>query len=169
MKLLEMSDYNRAARIYWSVMVVAGTLTGAWGFYQCLAFNVAEWAQFLSLLSLVIVTGCYPIRIPNTTATVTVGDTFTFLSVLFLGVPAAIMLSVVDAFLGSTRATKKLTSRLGAPAIMAVTTFISGSAFYYTLAVYAHITNATLSTFPSPPAPPAAKFARARMVPAGAS
>jgi len=105
-KLLEMSDYNRAARIYWSVMVVAGTLTGAWGFYQCLAFNVAEWAQFLSLLSLVIVTGCYPIRIPNTTATVTVGDTFTFLSVLFLGVPAAIMLSVVDAFLGSTRATK---------------------------------------------------------------
>jgi diguanylate cyclase (GGDEF)-like protein/putative nucleotidyltransferase with HDIG domain len=145
-KLLEMSDYNRAARIYWSVMVVAGTLTGAWGFYQCLAFNVTQWAQFLSLLSLVIVTGCYPIRIPNTTATVTVGDTFTFLSVLFLGVPAAIMLSVVDAFLGSTRATKKLTSRLGAPAIMTVTTFISGSAFYYTLAVYAHLTNATLST-----------------------
>lgn len=146
MKLIEMSDYNRAARIYWSVMVAAGTLTGAWGLYQCLAFNAVEWAQFLSLLSLVIVTGCYPIRIPGTTASVTVGDTFTFLSVIFLGVPAAIMLSVVDAFLGSTRTTKKMTSWLGAPSIMAVTTFASGSVFYYTLNAYAHITNVPLGT-----------------------
>jgi diguanylate cyclase (GGDEF)-like protein/putative nucleotidyltransferase with HDIG domain len=145
-KLLERSDYNLATRIYWSVMVVAGTLTAAWGFYQCLAFNLEEWAQFLSLLSLVIVTGCYPIRIPNTTANVTVGDTFTFLSVITLGVPAGIVLSVVDAFLGSTRTAKKLTSRLAAPAIMAVTTFISGSAFYYTLSLYAHINKLALST-----------------------
>ncbi|HEX8847357.1 MAG TPA: diguanylate cyclase [Pyrinomonadaceae bacterium] len=140
-----MSDYNRAARIYWSVVVAAGTLTGAWALYQCLAFRAAEWAQFLSLLSLVIVTGCYPIRIPGTTASITVGDTFTFLSVLFLGVPAAIMLSLVDAILGSTRTTKKRTSWLGAPAIMAVTTFISGSAFYYTLFAYSRVTNVPLA------------------------
>jgi diguanylate cyclase (GGDEF)-like protein/putative nucleotidyltransferase with HDIG domain len=145
-KLIEMSDYNRAARIYWLVMVAAGTLTGAWALSQCLVFNATEWSQFLALLSLVIVTGCYPIRIPNTTATVTVGDTFTFLSAIFLGVPAAIMLSVVDAFLGSRRTTKRATSWLGAPAIMAVTTFISGNAFYYTLAAYSHINNAPLGT-----------------------
>jgi len=144
-KFIEMSDYNRAARIYWSVVVAAGTLTGAWALYQCLAFRAAEWAQFLSLLSLVIVTGCYPIRIPGTTASITVGDTFTFLSVLFLGVPAAIMLSLVDAILGSTRTTKKRTSWLGAPAIMAVTTFISGSAFYYTLFAYSRVTNVPLA------------------------
>jgi diguanylate cyclase (GGDEF)-like protein/putative nucleotidyltransferase with HDIG domain len=134
-----MSDYNRAARIYWSVMVAAGTLTGAWALYQCLAFDSTEWAEFLALLSLVMVTGWYPIRIPGTTACVTVGDTFTFLSAIFLGVPAAIMLSVVDAFLGSKRTTKKVSSWLGAPAIMAVTTFISGSIFYYTLSAYSHI------------------------------
>jgi diguanylate cyclase (GGDEF)-like protein/putative nucleotidyltransferase with HDIG domain len=139
-----MSDYNRAARIYWSVMVAAGTLTGAWALYQCLGFDSVEWAEFLALLSLVMVTGWYPIRIPGTTACVTVGDTFTFLSAIFLGVPAAIMLSVVDAFLGSKRTTKKVTSWLGAPAIMAVTTFISGSVFYYTLSAYAHIKTAPL-------------------------
>ena len=141
-----MSDYNRAARIYWSVMVAAGALTGAWALFQCLAFNAVEWAQFLSLLSLIIVTGCYPIRIPGTTASVTVGDTFTFLSVIFLGVPAAIMLSLVDAFLGSTRTTKKWTSWLGAPAIMAVTTFVSGFAFYFALASYAQIRNVPLAS-----------------------
>src|SRR3954470_20582931 len=136
-----MSDYNRAARIYWLVMVAAGTLTGAWALSQCLVFNASEWSQFLALLSLVIVTGCYPIRIPNTTATVTVGDTFTFLSAIFLGVPAAIVLSVVDAFLGSRRTTKRATSWLGAPAVMAITTFVSGVAFYFTLGAYSHVDN----------------------------
>lgn len=139
-----MSDYNRAARIYWTVLIAAGTLTGAWALSQCLAFNSTEWSQFLALLSLVVVTGCYPVRIPNTTATITVGDTFTFLSAIFLGVPAAIMLSVVDAFLGSKRTTKKATSWLGAPAIMAVTTFLSASAFYLVLSTYAHISNVPL-------------------------
>ncbi len=146
MKLLGMSDYNRAAKIYWSVMVAAGTLTGAWALHQCLAFNSAQWSQFLALLSLVVVTGWYPIRIPGTTASVTVGDTFTFLSAMILGVPAAIMLSVVDAVLGSQRTTKKLSSWLGAPAIMAVTTFLSASAFYYMLAAYAQVKTVPLGT-----------------------
>jgi diguanylate cyclase (GGDEF)-like protein/putative nucleotidyltransferase with HDIG domain len=141
-----MSDYNRAAKIYWSVLVAAGTLTGVWALSQCLAFNSAQWSQFLALLSLVIVTGWYPIRIPGTTACVTVGDTFTFLSAIFLGVPAAVMLSLVDAFLGSKRTTKKTASWLGAPAIMAVTTFISSTAFYYTLAAYARIKSVPLGT-----------------------
>jgi diguanylate cyclase (GGDEF)-like protein/putative nucleotidyltransferase with HDIG domain len=127
-------------------MVAAGTLTGAWALYQCLAFDSAQWGQFLALLSLVVVTGWYPIRIPGTTASVTVGDTFTFLSAMFLGVPAAIMLSVVDAFLGSKRTTKKVSSWLGAPAIMAVTTFLSANAFYYMLAAYAHINTVPLGT-----------------------
>ena len=134
-----MSDYNRRARIFWSVMVAAGALTGIWGLSQCLIFNSVEWAQFLALLSLVIVTGCYPIRIPGTTASVTLGETFIFLSVIFLGVPAAIILSVVDSFLGSMQTTKKVTTWMGASSIMAVTAFLSGSAFYFTLALYTQI------------------------------
>ncbi len=139
-----MSDYNRAARIYWSVMVAAGTLTAAWALSRCLAFDAAQWSQFLALLSLVVVTGWYPIKIPGSTASVTVGDTFTFLSAIFLGVPAAIMLSVVDAFLGSRRTTERLASWLGAPAIMAVTTFVSGSVFYYVLSRYGQIKSVPL-------------------------
>src|SRR5918998_940484 len=101
-------------------MVAAGALTGIWGLSQCLIFNSVEWAKFLALLSLVIVTGCYPIRIPGTTASVTLGETFIFLSVIFLGVPAAIILSVVDSFLGSMRTSKKPTTWMGASSIMAV-------------------------------------------------
>ncbi len=139
MKFIEMSDYNGAAKIYWSVMVAAGLLTGAWGFYHCLAFTPAQWGQFLALLSLVLITSSYPIRIPNTTASVTAGDTFTFLSVIMLGVPAAIVLGVADSFVSSHRTTKRVTSWIGAPAMMAASVFVSGHAFYITLSSYAHI------------------------------
>lgn len=139
-----MSDYNGAAKIYWSVMVAAGLLTGAWGFYHCLMFTPAEWGQFIALLSLVLITSSYPIRIPNTAASVTAGDTFTFLSVIMLGVPAAIVLGVADSFVSSHRTTKRMTSWIGAPAMMAASVFISGHAFYLTLAAFAHINKVPL-------------------------
>ena len=59
-KLIEMSDYNRAARTYWAAMVVAGALVLLWALYQCLAFTPVEWAQFLALLTLVAAAGSYP-------------------------------------------------------------------------------------------------------------
>ncbi|MBC7910890.1 MAG: hypothetical protein H7Y30_10350, partial [Pyrinomonadaceae bacterium] len=139
-----MSDYNRSAKIYWSVMVAAGLLTGAWGFYHCLGFAPAQWGQFIALLSLVLITSSYPIRIPNTTASVTAGDTFTFLSVIMLGIPAGILLGVVDSFVSSHRTTKRATSWIGAPAMMAVSVFLSGNSFYLTLASYANIKTAPL-------------------------
>jgi diguanylate cyclase (GGDEF)-like protein/putative nucleotidyltransferase with HDIG domain len=141
-----MSDYNRAAKLYWSTMVVAGTLTGAWGVSQCLAFTPMQWAQFLALLSLVIVTGSYPIRIPTTKASVTAGDTFTFLSVLLLGVPAAVMLGIVDSFVSSHRTTRRATSWLAAPSMMALTVLVAGHAFYLTLAATAGIQDVPLGT-----------------------
>jgi diguanylate cyclase (GGDEF)-like protein/putative nucleotidyltransferase with HDIG domain len=147
-KLIEMSDYTCGAKIYWSVMVAAGALTGAWGLYHCLSFSPTEWAQFLALLSLVIVTSSHPIRIPNTTASVTAGDTFTFLSVVLLGIPAGIVIGVVDSFVSSRRTTKRATSWLGAPAMMAITVFISANAFYYILNHYAHIRLVPLGVAP---------------------
>ncbi len=144
MKFIEMSDYNRSAKIYWSVMVAAGLLTGAWGFYHCLDFAPAQWGQFIALLSLVLITSSYPIRIPNTTASVTAGDTFTFLSVIMLGIPAGILLGVVDSFVSSHRTTRRATSWIGAPAMMAVSVFLSGNSFYLTLGSYANIKTAPL-------------------------
>lgn len=143
-----MSDYNCAAKVYWSVMVAAGLLTGAWGFYHCLSFSPVEWGQFVALLSLILITSSYPIRIPNTTASVTAGDTFTFLSVIVLGVPAAIVLGVVDSFVSSRRTTKRVTSWVGAPAMMAVSLFLSGHSFYLTLEAYAQVKTVPLGIAP---------------------
>ncbi|HYE66044.1 MAG TPA: diguanylate cyclase [Pyrinomonadaceae bacterium] len=143
-----MSDYNRPARTYWSVMVAAGALTGVWALYQCLSFTPVQWAQFLCLLALIIICSSYPIRIPNTTSSVTAGDTFIFLSVLLLGVPAAIVAGAADSFVSSLRTSRRATSLIGAPAMMAVATFITANVFYAALSAYTHIQKIPLGTVP---------------------
>src|SRR5437588_10147794 len=133
MKLIEMSDYNRAAKIYWVVMVSAGAAVFMWAIQQCLGLSPIQWAEFAVFLGLVIFAGANPIRIPNTNSSFTAGDTFTFLSVLFLGVPAAILIGATDAFVSSRRTSKRLASWIAAPAMMAVTVFIAVNALYFTL------------------------------------
>lgn len=136
MELPKLSDYNRPAKIYWAVMVIAGGFTGVWALYHCLAFNPVQWSKFLTLLALVIISGSYPIRIPNTNATITAGETFTFLGVIFLGVPAAVLLAMVESFTGAKNSTRRLTSWIGAPAMLGLTSFVAGNLFYLTLYGY---------------------------------
>src|SRR6185503_6478440 len=147
MKLIDLSDYNHASKRYWYAMVTAGTLISAWAAYRCLAFSSLQVAEFLALLGCAIVAGSKPISIPNTKASVTIGDTFTFLSILFLGVPAGILIAVVDAFVSSHRTSKRRVSWIAAPAMVAVSVFVAGNCFYFALAAYGRFT----STVPAPP------------------
>ena len=149
MKLIEMSDYNRAAKTYWVVMVSAGAAVFMWAIQQCLGLSPIQWAEFAVFLGLVIFAGANPIRIPNTNSSFTAGDTFTFLSVLFLGVPAAILIGAADAFVSSRRTSKRLASWIGGPAMMAVTVLIAGETFYLVLARYAHIAQNPLGAAPA--------------------
>jgi diguanylate cyclase (GGDEF)-like protein/putative nucleotidyltransferase with HDIG domain len=133
MKTIAMSDYNRRAKAYWSVMVVAGSAAFVWAVQRSASLNAMQWAEFAGLLSLVILASSNPIRIPNTNSSFTASDTFTFLTVLFLGVPPAILIGVVDSLVSSRRTTKRLASWIGAPAMMAVTVFVAGNTFYFGL------------------------------------
>jgi diguanylate cyclase (GGDEF)-like protein/putative nucleotidyltransferase with HDIG domain len=145
MKLFDMSDYNRAAKTYWSFMVVLGAAAFSWAIWQCSNYSPDQWLQFAALLGLVFFAGSYPIRIPNTTSSFTAGDVFTFSSLVFLGVPAAILIGVVDAFVSSRRTSKRMASWIGGPAMMAVTVFLSGNFFYLVANRYAHVSINPLS------------------------
>src|SRR6267378_3941640 len=148
MKLIEMSDYNRATRTYWTVMVVAGASVFMWAALHTFSLSSIQWAQFGGLLSLVVVAGSHPIRIPNTKSSFTAGDVFIFLGVLFLGIPAAIVIGMADAFVSSRRTSKRLASWIAAPAMMALAVFVSGQGFYLALAYYAHVRQQPLGTTP---------------------
>src|SRR5580765_3961243 len=118
MKLIEMSDYNSAAKTYWSVMVIAGASVFVWAVRHCFSLSPTQGAGFAGLLALVILVGSNPIRIPNTRSSFTAGDVFIFLSVLFLGIPAAIVIGVLDAFVSARRTSKRAASWIAAPAMM---------------------------------------------------
>ena len=144
MKLIDISDYNRPAKTYWIVVVIAGTIVFAWAAQHSLSLAGLQWAGFAGLLALVILAGANPLRIPNTKSSFTAGDVFIFAGVLFLGIPAAILIGVVDSFVSSRRTSKRMASWIAAPAMMAVTVFITGNAFYIALARYAHVTQQPL-------------------------
>src|SRR5882724_94370 len=97
MKLIEMSDYNRAAKTYWALMVIAGVTAFVWAAVRCSSLSTVQWITFAGLVSFVMVASSNPIRIPNTRSSFTPGDVFIFLGILFLGIPAAIVIGTVDA------------------------------------------------------------------------
>src|SRR4051812_18515621 len=148
MKLIDMSDYNRAARAYWCVMVLAGAIILMWALAGCAALTSSQWGQFAAFLTLVVVASSYPIRIPNTNSSFTVSDVFTFTACLMLGIPGAVVIAVVDAFVSSRRTSKRAASRIGGPAMNGITIFVSGNIFYLTLSRYAHVSNYPLGTTP---------------------
>src|ERR1043166_8193869 len=139
MKLIDMSDYNRAAKAYWAFMVLAGSIVVGWSIKSFQHLSASQWMQFAALLSLVALASFFPIRIPSTNSSFTASDIFTFLACLILGVPAAVIVGVVDAFVSSKRTSKRLVSWIGGPAIVAVTVYLSGKAFYFVLKNYPQI------------------------------
>ena len=137
---IDMSDYSRAAGGYWAALVLAGALALGWGAYACLSYSFMEWAQLLVLGSLVVISGMLPARIPGTRAVITAGDCFVFLGVIFLGVPAGIVLGALDLFTGTLRSSTRASSWVAMPACMAVTVYVAGHAFYLALASHAGVT-----------------------------
>jgi diguanylate cyclase (GGDEF)-like protein/putative nucleotidyltransferase with HDIG domain len=153
MKLIDMSDYNRAAKAYWGLMVVAGSIVVGWSIKSCWYLSPDQALQFASLLMLVTIASWHPIRIPSTNSSFTASDVFTFLACVILGVPAAVIVGVVDAFVSSKRTSKRLVSWIGGPAMVAVTVYLSGHAFYFVLKNYAHLALNPLGVAPVRPGP----------------
>jgi diguanylate cyclase (GGDEF)-like protein/putative nucleotidyltransferase with HDIG domain len=137
---IDMSDYGRAARYCWAALVAAGALVLGWGAHACLSYSVVEWAQLLVLASLVVISGMLPARVPGTRAVLTAGDCFVFLGVIFLGVPAGIVLGALDLLTVSFGSSKRASTWIAMPACMAVTVYVAGHSFYLALAAHAGVT-----------------------------
>ncbi|HEX8723435.1 MAG TPA: HD domain-containing phosphohydrolase, partial [Pyrinomonadaceae bacterium] len=140
----DMSDYNRAAAACWAALVAGGALALGWGAYSCLSLGATGWAQLVVLASLVVISGMLPARVPGTKAVITAGDCFVFLGVIFLGVPAGIVLGALDLFTASLRSSSRASSWVAMPACMAVTVYAAGHSFYLALAAHSGVTRRPL-------------------------
>lgn len=148
MKQLDLSDYNRISKRYWFAVVTIGLFVGIWAVFHALSFDLIQWGQFIVLLAFVLAASSYPIRIPGTVASITLSDTFIFLAIILLGVPAGVLLGMVDAHVSSRRTTKRMTSWISAPTFMAVAVICSGYAFYFSFSAYTGIKTNPLGITP---------------------
>ncbi len=129
MHFIDMSDYNRGVRAYWWATTMGGAAAVAWALVSVAGMKRADLLAVMTLMALVFLVGFRPTRIPSTHSSITPGDIFIFLTAIFFGASAATLVAVTDAFCASCRTTRRWTSRLGGPALMAIAAFISASAF----------------------------------------
>jgi len=130
MRFIDMSDYNRSTRIYWCVVVMSGICVIAYSAFRLKSLGSLEFLGIATLSILIMLSGLFPIQIPGTKASITAGDIFVFLALLFWGTAAATMVAVVDGFSASYRTSRRWTSRLASPAITAIAVYVSGDLFH---------------------------------------
>lgn len=106
-----------------------GALALGYAAADMLSFSADEALKTILLMGIVYLAGLYPARIPGTQTSITPSDIFIFLAALYLGAPAAVIVAVTDAFAASYRTSRRWTSRLGSPAIMSISIFVSASLF----------------------------------------
>src|SRR5215216_6152705 len=101
MHFIDMSDYNRAVRIYWWATAALGVLAVGTAMAGVVQLESGGLLKVIILMSVVLVAGLRPIRVPSTQSFITPGDVFIFLTALFLGAQAATLVAVTDAFAAS--------------------------------------------------------------------
>ena len=129
MRLIDMSDYNGRVRAYWWTTTLVGAVTVVWAAAGVASMARGDLLGVTTLMALVYVVGLRPTRVPSTHSSITPGDIFFFLTAIFFGASAATLVAVADAFCASCRTTRRWTSRLGGPALMAIAAFVSATAF----------------------------------------
>ncbi|HEX8184531.1 MAG TPA: HD domain-containing phosphohydrolase [Blastocatellia bacterium] len=129
MHFIDMSDYNRAVRIYWWATTAMGALAVGCAVFGVSQLETGGLLKVIILMAVVFLAGLRPIRVPSTQSFITPGDVFIFLTALFLGAPAATLVAVTDAFAASCRTSRRWTSRIGGPALMSIAILVSSILF----------------------------------------
>ncbi len=89
-------------------------------------------ARFAALALITLLVGSQiTIKIPGARGQIAVSDTFIFLAILLFGVEAAVVLAAAEAFCSSVRFSKKASVLFFNAGVMALSTFVTASAFYF--------------------------------------
>ncbi|HKY05292.1 MAG TPA: HD domain-containing phosphohydrolase, partial [Blastocatellia bacterium] len=130
---LDMSDFNLGSKVYWWVMVAAGSAITLASLAGLGSLSSHQWLELFILAGLVILASRHPLDIPNVKASVSVSDVFIFLGLFYLGTGPAVLLGSIDNFISARRRAKRATSWILAPNLMAITVLLSATAFDWTL------------------------------------
>ncbi len=121
-----------AARLYVALVSTAGVvcfLTAAYHTWQ--ARHTLPLFNWLFLGALTLLVGSHPVRLPGARGSVSVSDTFVFLSVMMFGPDAAALLGGLDGFFGTQggRSRLHLSKMLFNMSVLCLSVWVSGSVY----------------------------------------
>jgi diguanylate cyclase (GGDEF)-like protein len=128
-----MPDYNRRATAYWWTVVPLGLAAIAWA-----SADIASrpWTVVMQIAAGVVMAGLaggFPIMIPRTKTSFALGEVFTFLLLFMHGPAPAVLAAAAEAAVASARTSRRWTSRIGGPALTAIS--MAGTGFLLEIVV----------------------------------
>jgi diguanylate cyclase (GGDEF)-like protein/PAS domain S-box-containing protein len=127
-----MPDYTRVSAVYWWALVSLGAGALGWALLHVAAMPSQALWQIAAGATIAMLAGLFPIRIPGAKNTFAGGEIFIFLLLLMHG-PAAAALAAAEAFVGTTRTSKRWTSRLASPAVASLAMVVVGQVLHLVL------------------------------------
>jgi hypothetical protein len=127
--VIDMHDYNAAARRYWWTAAVLGSAALAYAVYGLMKLSGATLAGALAGIALATVVGLFPVRIPHTKTSIAGGGDHHLLRPARLWHARRHARGGLRGDRGSARLSKRATSRIGTLALSAIGMMACGSLF----------------------------------------
>ncbi|HZH33722.1 MAG TPA: diguanylate cyclase, partial [Pyrinomonadaceae bacterium] len=102
----------------------------------CFSLDAAQLGILAGFAVLTFLAALFPIRIPETHTNITASDAVVFLSLIYLGIPAAVLMACIGAVTERLRSPKLVEDKLMGTALAAITLFGAGQSFYFALKNY---------------------------------
>jgi signal transduction histidine kinase/ActR/RegA family two-component response regulator len=131
MRLIDMHDYPPAARLAWFAMATSGGVVLAGAVVELAGMPVALQQRACFAAGLAALIGLFPVKVPGTKTSIAGAEIVIFLALLLYGPEAAILACALEGFVGSSRASKRWTSRIATPCINALSMAFAGGIFEY--------------------------------------
>ena len=121
-----MPDYNRKATAYWCCVVLLGLAALAASVAEVAALPPSELWKLAGGLLLSSSLALFPVRVPRTNQSFSLGDVFIFLLLMMLGTGAGCIAAGLEALVSCSRRSSRWTTRLGSLTIAASTLYLCG-------------------------------------------
>jgi diguanylate cyclase (GGDEF)-like protein/PAS domain S-box-containing protein len=114
---LHLPGFSRPAlAVLWGAWLL-GLFAMAWALWRLMLAPATPWLHVALGLAGVALATLFPLRLPGSTHTITSADTFVFMVLATLGVPAAVLAAGVEGLVGGWRLKYRLAGRVNAPLV----------------------------------------------------
>ena len=128
-RAIHLFDYPRRAAWIWLTLIAAGCAALLWALAELVTPPRIAPIEIVAALLLVALGSVFPVKLPRSPYTLIPADLFVFIVLVTYGVPLAVVAGALEAAIGTTMLSKRLSSRLSSPAATAFAMLACGTAF----------------------------------------